>query len=406
MKIKSLTARTILDSRGQWTVEATLVLANGVCAVASVPQGKSTGAAEAVALPASVAVRNIERVITPKVIGGNGARVIDFKNQEAFDDFLIKLDGTATKSKLGANAILASSIAFARASAMAKGESLWKYIRGEFGLPVSHSNKVTRPRLFMNLINGGLHGGSNLDVQEYVIIPKTRTFVEAVEVGVWVYAELKSVIARTKGKPATNLGDEGGFAPDFKDNLEPIRMLNAIVKKMKLARVVDFGMDAAATDIKRLQSDQLADIYTRLAHEDNFIYLEDPFSENAFEAFAVFTKRFGGARRPAEPLWIAGDDLTTTNVRRMELAHAERSVNAVIIKPNQIGSVTEALDAVRTARGYGWAVVASHRSGETNDDFIADFAYGVGADGLKLGAPARGERVAKYNRLLEIEKEV
>jgi len=424
MKIKSLTARQILDSRGQWTVEATLVFANGACAVASVPQGKSTGAAEAVALPAAAAVRNIERVIAPRI------RRVEFRDQKSFDNFLIKIDGTSDKSKLGANAILASSIVFARAIAMAKGEPLWKYIRGEFGLPMpsgrgadsrsASGEHVTYPRLFMNLINGGLHGGSNLDIQEYVVIPKTRTFAEAVEIGVRIYAELKNVIARTKGKTATNLGDEGGFAPDFKDNLEPIRMLNAIVKKMKLEYVVDFGMDAAATDIKRLQPDQLAEIYAKLARENNFIYLEDPFNENAFEAFGVFTKRFGGMNRGrggarlrgpaagknhAEPLWIAGDDLTTTNVRRMELAHAEGSVNAVIIKPNQIGSVTEALDAVCAARGYGWAVVASHRSGETNDDFIADFAYGVGADGLKLGAPARGERVAKYNRLLEIERE-
>ncbi|HVO28772.1 MAG TPA: phosphopyruvate hydratase, partial [Candidatus Paceibacterota bacterium] len=292
-----------------------------------------------------------------------------------------------------------------RASAMAKGEPLWKHIRGGFGMPVPHSRAVVHPRLFMNVVNGGLHAGNDLDFQEYLIIPKAGTFRESVEIGTAVYRALGDALARAKGRGARNLGDEGGYAPNFKDDLEPFRILRAVTRKLKLSEKVDFGMDAAATDIKGLKPDELADVYVKLAREDGFIYLEDPFAENAFGAFALFTARFGGnGGTGGKPLWIAGDDLTTTNVRRMELAHAERSVNAVIIKPNQIGSVTEALDAVRAARKYGWAVVVSHRSGETNDDFIADLAYGIGADGLKLGAPARGERVAKYNRLLAIEK--
>jgi enolase len=251
----------------------------------------------------------------------------------------------------------------------------------------------------MNLINGGLHGGGNLDVQEYVVIPKTRTFKEAAQMGMEIYHALADLIVRTKGKAAANLGDEGGFAPDFKDNAEPIRMLAAVVKKLHYQKKIDFGMDAAATDIKKLNEDQLRALYGKLIREYHILYLEDPFSEERFEEFAGLTANFG------KDVWIAGDDLTTTNVRRMERAHAEGSVNAVIIKPNQIGTITEALDAVRAARKYGWKVIASHRSGETDDDFIADFAYGVGADGLKLGAPARGERVAKYNRLLQIEEE-
>jgi enolase len=427
MKIKSLRARPILDSRGQWTVEAMIELANGARAVASVPQGKSTGSAEAVALPAAEAVRKIDNVIAPKVAGRRQGAGINFKNQEAFDNFLIQLDGTPTKKKLGANAILAVSIAFARVSATAKDVPLWRYIRENFGMRAASSggaadgvgrlgthSKVPHPRLFINVVNGGLHAGNDLDFQEYLIIPKCRTFRESIDVGTRVYHELGVALVRAKGRGASNLGDEGGFAPNFKDDLEPFRILHAVVKKMKLEKMVEFGMDAAATDIKNLKADQLADIYTKLARERGFIYLEDPFAENAFAAFALFTEKFAGSAvtpgvsgrgiAPA-PLWVAGDDLTTTNVNRMELAHAERSVNAVIIKPNQIGSVTEALAAVRAARRYGWAVIASHRSGETNDDFIADFAYGVGADGLKLGAPARGERVAKYNRLLEIEKE-
>jgi enolase len=412
MKIRALSARPILDSRGEWTIEASIELRDGVRATASVPQGKSTGSSEACALPAAAAVRAIERVIAPRIIGGR-LRGPSFTTQKSIDDFLVKLDGTPDKHRFGANAILAISIAFARASASARGLELWEYIRecadleSIPGAATWKKRGVTHPRLFMNMINGGVHGGSNLDIQEYVVIPKARTFAESVEVGTKIYHELKAHIERAKGKPATNLGDEGGFAPDFKDNFEPLSMLRSITKKLKLTKVVDFGMDAAATEIKRDRRDKIAEeLYPKLSREKDFIYIEDPFAENDFARFSAFRKQFGdGANKKSghkKELWIAGDDLTTTNVRRMERAHAEGSVNAVIIKPNQIGSVTESLDAVRAARRYGWAVIASHRSGETNDDFIADFAYGVGADGLKLGAPARGERVAKYNRLLQI----
>lgn len=393
MKVKSLEARPILDSRGKWTVEVELVLRNGVRASASAPQGKSTGSSEAHALPAAQAVRNINGAIALKLRGK------DFRSQAALDLFLINLDGTAAKSKLGANSILAVSIAFARACAETRRIPLWKYLRETYGLPVKPHKDVTHPRLFMNLVNGGLHGGSNLNIQEYVVIPKTRTWKEAVEMGTEIYRELGDVIARTKGKTATNIGDEGGYSPNFKDDIEPIHILASILKRLRYQNKVNFGIDAAATDIKKLNDNELKSLYGKLIRNYGLLYLEDPFGEDKFEEFAELTGKFGGG------VWIAGDDLTTTNVQRMERAHAERSVNAVIIKPNQIGSVSEALDAVRAARKYGWKVIASHRSGETNDDFIADFAYGVGADGLKLGAPARGERVAKYNRLLEIERE-
>ncbi len=391
MKIKSLSARPILDSRGAWTVEAHITLADGTKAKASVPQGKSTGSSEARALPAPVAVRKVNDVIAAKI------KNKEFRTQELFDEFLIKLDGTPDKRRLGANAILATSIAFARATAKARRVPFWQHLRELYGMPVPKHPDITHPRLFMNLINGGVHGGSNLDIQEYVIIPKTRTFKEAAEMGAEMRHELGALIERTKGKQATNLGDEGGFAPNFKNNIEPVHFLKMTAKKLGYQKKIDFGMDAAATEIKNLTQKQLIALYEKLVNEYCIIYLEDPFAENDFLSFAGITMKFG------KQVWVTGDDLTTTNVRRMERAHAEGSVNGVIIKPNQIGSVAEALDAVRAARKYGWAVVASHRSGETNDDFIADFAYGVGADGLKLGAPARGERVAKYNRLLEIE---
>lgn len=392
MTIRSLTARPILDSRGEWTVEASLVLANGAEARASVPQGKSTGSAEARTLPVPQAVHNIIKKIAPKLHNR------EFKSQEVLDTFLVKLDGTADKRKFGANAILATSIVFLRATAQAMRAPLWKHIRDLYGLPVRQARPI-RPRLFINVVNGGLHAGNNLHFQEYLMIPNCNTIKESVEAGIAVYRALGDALARTKGKTAANLGDEGGYAPNFKDDGEPFRILRAVVRKLKLAKKIDFGLDAAASDITRLHNKDLTKIYLKLIGQPGFVYLEDPFREKDFLSFAAFTMRFG------ERVMIAGDDLTTTNVRRMERAHAENSVNAVIIKPNQIGTVTEALDAVRAARKYQWAVIASHRSGETNDDFIADFAYGVGADGLKLGAPARGERIAKYNRLLEIEAE-
>ncbi len=394
MKIKSLAARTILDSRGQWTVEASLTLAGGESATASVPQGKSTGSSEAIALSAEKAVHAIQRIIAPKLCGSYVAR------QATLDDLLIKLDGTTQKKKLGANAILATSIAYLRANAMANRIPLWRQINREYGLPVAKLGTLTHPRLFVNVINGGLHAGNNLNFQEYLIIPRGKTLRESVEIATAVYKALGLALAASKGSTAMNIGDEGGYAPNFKDNLEPFRVLVAVIKKMRLEKKVDIGMDAAATAAK-LSERKLNNFYETFISRYQPIYLEDPFPEDRFEAFASLSAAYAPGKN--RDLWIAGDDLTTTNVRLMERAHQARSVNAVIIKPNQIGTVTESLDAVRAARRYGWRVVASHRSGETNDTFIADFAYGVGADGLKLGAPARGERIAKYNRLLEIE---
>ncbi|HVN26333.1 MAG TPA: enolase C-terminal domain-like protein [Candidatus Paceibacterota bacterium] len=406
MKIKSLHAREILDSRGMWTVEAEVKLADGASAVASVPQGKSTGSSEAAALPAEQAVRGIEKTIAPKVRGRS------FADQAAFDAFLNGLDGTANKKRLGANAVLGLSIAFLRACAEAKGMPLWRHIKEVFEAGFGDTTDAKRgsrkkahplPRLFMNVVNGGLHAGNNLHFQEYLVIPKTSSLHEAVMLGTHVYHELGQALARSKGKAALNIGDEGGYAPDFKDDAEPFRILRHVIESLHYERSIDFGMDAAATDAK-LAEPALGDFYKNFIKQFRPLYLEDPFGEEQFTDFAAITSRYGSTADAG--VWIAGDDLTTTNVRRMERAHAEGSVNAVIVKPNQIGSVSEALDAVRAARRYGWRVVASHRSGETNDTFIADFAVGVGADGIKLGAPARGERIAKYNRLLEIEREI
>ena len=394
MKISSLSARSILDSRGQWTVEVSLTLQNGIRATASVPQGKSTGATEAHALPAAQAVRNINTTIATRIIHK------DFLDQAAVDEFLVRLDGTPTKSRLGANAMLGVSIAFLRAIAKTKKMPLWKHIRDVYGIWVDPTATALHPRLFMNVVNGGLHAGNDLHFQEYLMIPKARTFRDSIDIGTAIYHALGEALVKAKGRGAANLGDEGGFAPNFKNDLEPFQLLRAAAKKLKLDKKIDFGIDAAATDIKGMTRVQLNNAYKRLIAEYHPLYIEDPFGENDFKNFSAFTAANAGSAK----LWIAGDDLTTTNTDRMEIAYAKKSINAIIIKPNQIGTITETLNAVRLAREYRWAVVVSHRSGETNDDFIADLAYGVAADGFKLGAPARGERIAKYNRLLEIEE--
>jgi len=390
-KITSLAARRILDSRGDWTVEVRLKLKNGICASASVPQGKSRGSFEAHFVSPEIAVRNVEKIIAPKL------KAFDVLRQREIDSFLIKLDGSPLKSRLGANAILGVSIACLKAGAAVKNTPLWKYVAKLSGS--AGTKKEVRPRLYVNMINGGLHAGNNLRFQEYLVIPKAKTFTESVQIAVKLYQSLKDYLEHSKGKNAVNVGDEGGFAPDFRDALEPFAVLEKVAKKAGLRGKIDFGLDAAASNVN-LGAAKLVEIYKSMARRFNLRYLEDPFGESDFESFAALRRAL-----PRRVL-VAGDDLTVTNLERMETAHDSGSVNAMIVKPNQIGTVTEAVDAVRKAREWGWAVVVSHRSGETNDYFIADFAVGVRADGFKLGAPARGERIRKYNRLLQIEQEL
>ncbi len=387
-KISSLDSRPILDSRGEWTVETAMALDNGLISKASVPQGKSRGSFEMVYVKPEIAAKNVKELIEPALKG------LDPSDQKEIDETLIKLDGTLDKSKLGANAILGVSIAAARAAAMAKGIPLWKHLRE---ISEIYSESKIPPRLYVNVVNGGMHSGNNLDFQEYLIIPKKETFKESVEVSVKIYKELKKFLENNFGKSASALGDEGGFAPNFKTNIEPFEIMAKVAESVGLRDEIDFGLDAAASDVK-IEAPELLKFYNELKEKFGILYLEDPFPENDFEDFAKFTEKFGGNT------FIVGDDLTTTNVNRIRKALKEKSVNGIIIKPNQIGTVSEALEAIKLAKISNWKVIISHRSGETNDDFIADLAYGVMADGIKLGAPARGERIAKYNRLLEIEK--
>ncbi len=363
-------------------------LSDGVEASASVPQGKSCGTFEAVYVKPEQAVQNIQRVFAPALTGRDPC------DQKSVDELLMRLDGTSLKSNLGANAILAVSLASARAAACSEDVPLWKYLRETSGISVEKGHV---PRLYMNMINGGLHAGNNLDFQEYLIIPKENSFGEAVRVGTDIYRALVNYVEKHIGKGASAVGDEGGLAPNFEDNLEPFAVIANVVKECGLTDKIDVGLDAAANNLK-MTNEELLDSYRELKKKYNIFYLEDPLGEDDFENFAKLLKELG------DNTFVVGDDLTTTNIFRMERAHNHKSINGIIIKPNQIGTLSEAFDAVRHAKKWKWHVVVSHRSGETNDDFIADLGYAVGADGLKFGAPARGERVAKYNRLLEIER--
>lgn len=381
--IASLAARRILNSRGDWTVEAALALENGMRVTASVPEGKSKGAFEAVSVPAEVAVANIEKVIAPALRGADPA------DQKGIDAALAKFDGTETKKQFGANATLAVSIAALRAAALEKGKALFEYV-GELS-----GGTPSMPRLFANVINGGLHAGNNLCFQEYLIIPKSVSARESADLIQAAYKTLGARLEKKFGRQATRIGDEGGYAPDFSDPAAPFQFIVETLADLGVADKIELGLDAAASDVEA-PPQELAGSYRKMFASFPLIYLEDPYDEEDFGSFAELSKAFPDRL-------IAGDDLTVTSVARMREAREKGSVNAVIIKPNQRGTVSEALAAAALAREFGWHVVVSHRSGETNDDFIADFAVGVGADGFKLGAPARGERVAKYNRLLSIE---
>ncbi|MBU2101543.1 phosphopyruvate hydratase [Patescibacteria group bacterium] len=382
-KISDIKALKILNSRDDWTIEVELILEDGSCVKASVPEGKSDGSYEAVPVDVDKAILNIHEEILPALRG------LESSDQLALDNKMRELDGTENKSRLGANAILAVSIALVRASALSSGRPLWKYIR-----EMSRLESFGATRIYANLINGGKHAGNNLDIQEYLIIPKTESAKESADIISHIYHNLGTICVEKYGESATLVGDEGGYAPSLDNNLTPLKLIKEASNEFE----VDVGIDAAASGIK-MSNEKLVEMYREMVGVYNLFYLEDPFSEDDFHAFKGALLEFG------EGVKVTGDDLTVTNTDRMRTAKAQESINGVIIKPNQIGTVSETIEAVRQARKYGWQVVASHRSGETNDSFIADFAVGVGADGIKIGAPARGERIAKYNRLLEIERE-
>lgn len=388
-EIDDITARVILDSRGEKTIEATVRLSDGSVASASVPQGKSRGAGEAVCVSPEQAILNIKDFILPAL--KNSLSVM----QKDIDGRLKILDGTLNKSRLGANTILAVSIAVARAAANARGIPLWAHLREMAGVPILDTK---RPRLFVNLINGGEHAKNKLAFQEYLAIIDGANFAEMAEIQASLWSNLKKMFNDQYGD-ALPLGDEGGFAPEISDNLEPFRLIKQAAGELIEDGFVSLGTDVAGANAK-LTNEERDFLFETAIKEYQLIYIEDPYEENDFASFAKMKALHG------DNLIVAGDDLTVTNSELMRTAERTKSINGVIIKPNQIGSVSDAMEAVRTANNFGWKVIASHRSGETEDTFIADFAYAVGAFGLKLGVPTQVVRHVKYDRLLQIDKEV
>jgi len=405
-KIQKIRAREILDSRGNPTIEVE-VKVRGKYFRAAVPSGASTGANETLELRdeekryggkgVQKAIRNVENKIAPKLKGK------DCRKQKEIDELMIKLDGTENKSKLGANATLGVSLACARAGAFCKKNKLYEYIS------YLSNRKISLPKPFFNVINGGKHADNKLSFQEFMISPRMKSFRENLRAGSEIYQRLKKELHKKYGKGTTNVGDEGGFAPEKLHKVEDVFvMLRKVINDAGYKNKVEIAMDCAASEFfikgkylvdgKKLSKERLLDYYLKLIKKYKIYSIEDPFEEEDFESFADLKELSG--------IQIVGDDLTVTDVERIETAIMEGSCNCLLLKINQIGTLTEALEAANLALAAGWKVMVSHRSGETCDDFISDLAVGLGCGQIKAGAPCRGERTAKYNQLLRIEEEL
>lgn len=418
MSIKSVHAREIYDSRGNPTIEVDITTELGLFR-AAVPSGASTGVHEALELRDNdksihlgkgvlKAVENVNKLIAPALIQAN----IDVTDQKAIDDLLLKLDGTENKSKLGANAILGVSLAVAKAGAAKKGVPLYKHIADLAG-----KTKLVLPVPAFNVINGGSHAGNKLAMQEFMILPTgAKTFKEAMRIGSEVYHTLKSVIKKKYGQDATNVGDEGGFAPNIQDNREGLELLKVAIEQAGYTGKVVIGMDVAASEFfkdgkydldfknpnsdqsKWLSGEQLADLYQSFIKDYPIVSIEDGFDQDDWESYQNLHSKV--------TIQLVGDDLTVTNPKRIQMAIDKKAVNALLLKVNQIGSLTESIEAAKLAQSAGWGVMVSHRSGETEDTFIADLVVGLCAGQIKTGAPCRSERLAKYNQILRIEEEL
>ena len=400
-------------------METAIRLDSGVTSVSSVPTGASTGKREAKELRDGdqkrfagrgvlKAVSSVNEKLGPAIIG------LDPTNQFEIDKRLIMLDNTPNKEVLGANAILSVSSSVAKAGATSSGVPLFNWINQlavSANATVGKSQKIPTP--VFNMINGGLHGAGNLDFQEFQVIPATsKNFTESLRSSVEVYYEIKEALIRRGA--IHSVGDEGGFAPNLFTNADALEIDTEAIKGAGYITGQDFflGLDVAADTIYKngsysikdkatsLNSSALATYYEEINEEYRLTYLEDPFHEEDWEAWTGITQKLG------DRMMIVGDDLLVTNPERVQKAIDQKACNAILVKPNQIGTVMETMQVIKMARDAGWHVIVSHRSGETNDWFIADFAVGVNSDYVKFGAPARGERVAKYNRLLSIEAEI
>ena len=405
-KIKYVIGREILDSRGNPTVEVDVILENGVMGRAAVPSGASTGEREALEMRDGGsrymgkgvlnAVSNVNGPLRDLVIG------MDAADQKALDYAMIEADGTETKSKYGANAILGISMAAMKASANSLGLPLYRYI----------GNGTTLPRPMMNIINGGAHADNKLDFQEFMIIPMRDTIKERLRVGAEVFHHLKKVLNR-KGL-ATGVGDEGGFAPDLQSNTEGFELIMEAIREAgyEPGKDVCIAIDVAASEFykdgkyelvgegRSLTTDELIDFYKELVAKYPIISIEDPVDENDWEGFTKITAELG------DKIQLVGDDLFVTNKKCLQMGIDRHAGNAILLKVNQIGTITETLETIELARSHGYKTIISHRSGETEDTTIADLAVGLDLGQIKTGSMSRTDRICKYNQLIRIEEEL
>ena len=410
-KIESVRAQEILDSRGFPTVGAEVTLADGSKGWAAVPSGASTGEHEAVELRDGDAARYFGKGVLKAVANVNGelAKVVkglDAADQPALDKKMIAADGTPNKGRLGANAILSVSMATARAQAISAKMPLYAWIRKAYNGP---AKDFVLPTPMLNVINGGKHADSGLDVQEFMIVPtEAGSFSDGLRAGAEIYQILKKKLAAMK--MTTAVGDEGGFAPRLKTHTEALDILTAAIAEGGYAGKVRLALDCAASEFyrngkyvlegKSLSSAEIAKTYDAWATKYGIISIEDPLAEDDWDGWTALTDKLGST------LNIIGDDLFVTNPKRLARGIKEKAANSILIKVNQIGTLTETATAITDAQRAGFSTVISHRSGETEDSFIADLAVAVNAGAIKTGAPCRSERLAKYNRLLQIEAEL
>jgi len=415
MKIKNIYAQEILDSRGNPTVEARIELENGIISTSAVPSGASTGSHEALELRDEdssrflgkgvlKAVSNVNGKIKPVLVG------MDVENQQAIDEKMLQLDGTENKNNLGANAILAVSMAIAKVAAQTQNKKLYSYLSTLFG---PEKQDFVMPIPMMNVLNGGKHAIGSTDLQEFMIMPVgAQSIVEAVRWGAEVFHNLAKII-KEKGW-STAVGDEGGFAPSLSSNEEPLKLIVAAIEKAgyKPGEQIAIALDPAATEIfsdgkyilkkenRSLTSEEMVTMYESWINQYPIVSIEDGLAEDDWEGFTLMTKKLGSR------IQIVGDDLYVTNPRRLKQGIEKKATNSILIKLNQIGSVTETIRAIKVAQEAGMTAVVSHRSGETEDTFIADFVVGAGTGQIKTGSLCRSERIAKYNQLMRIEREL
>jgi len=417
-KVKSVKARQIIDSRGNPTVEVDLITGDDRLYRSAVPSGASTGIYEALELrdgDKSVyggkgvlnAVNNINQILGIKLVG------VDVRNQEDVDALMLEIDGTPNKAKLGANAILGVSLSVCRAGAGAKGVPLYRHIQ-----ELSRTKELVMPVPAFNVINGGSHAGNNLAMQEFMILPVGATsFAEALCMGSEVYHTLKGIIKAKYGQDACNVGDEGGFAPNVQDNREGLVLLIDAIEKAGYTGKIKIGMDVAASEFLTkdgkydlnfknqpndgahiLSPSSLADLYRDFVKDFPIVSIEDPFDQDDWSSWSSLLS--------SVDIQLVGDDLLVTNPKKIAEAIQKKACNGLLLKVNQIGTVTESIQAANDSKAAGWGVMVSHRSGETEDNFIADLSVGLASGQIKTGAPCRSERLAKYNQLLRIEEEL